>query len=274
MNQQTLTDFPSYESPPVIEVVCGIRFKEITGFLAPHIGLLWQKFQPDYNEFSEHPNLVTPIETCGGQQNIEFRVDDKPPLPRVWFVHSKGNAVIQFQRDLFIYNWRKNSSLEEYPRFSVVFAHFLEHLEAFTKFISDNNLGELEPTQFELTYINHIPKGDGWESTADVGKVFKDFSWNNCSRRFLPHPDVFQWRDSFNFPNGSGRLNTLIRKAKRTRDGEEVLLFELGAKGIPINKLESTSLQNWFNQAHEWIVKGFSDLTCDQIQKDIWLRKE
>ena len=29
---------------------------------------------------------------------------------------------------------------------------------------------------------------------------------------------------------------------------------------------------NWFDLAHEWIVRGFADLTTEKIQQNIWRR--
>ena len=39
---------PSYDRPPVIEVACSVMFPSLEGLLSPHIGLLWQRFQPEY----------------------------------------------------------------------------------------------------------------------------------------------------------------------------------------------------------------------------------
>jgi len=33
---------PSYENPPVIEVVCGVQFKPIKNFLSVHFGAYWE----------------------------------------------------------------------------------------------------------------------------------------------------------------------------------------------------------------------------------------
>jgi hypothetical protein len=45
-----------------------------------------------------------------------------------------------------------------------------------------------------MTYVNHIYKGEGWTTNADVGKIFADFVW----RIFLPIPSrVSPLSDSF-----------------------------------------------------------------------------
>ena len=43
--QDTTKHFPDFDNPPVIEVVCGVRFKAINKLLAPHFGLLWKNLK-------------------------------------------------------------------------------------------------------------------------------------------------------------------------------------------------------------------------------------
>ena len=44
---------PNYENPPVIEVVCGILFQELASLSGAHLGLLWQRLQPEYDHVQE-----------------------------------------------------------------------------------------------------------------------------------------------------------------------------------------------------------------------------
>jgi uncharacterized protein (TIGR04255 family) len=45
---------PSYDNPPVNEVVCGMRFYTPDKLRIPHIGLLWDKFRNEY-PIIKHP---------------------------------------------------------------------------------------------------------------------------------------------------------------------------------------------------------------------------
>src|SRR5690606_34950400 len=99
-----------------------------------------------------------------------------------------------------------------YPRYPGVISEFKASLDRFDTFLASRSLGILEPTQYELTYVNLIPKGDGWESLDQIGGLLPDFSWRNVSERFLPEPEQNQWNTTFLLPEQSGRLRVAIQK--------------------------------------------------------------
>lgn len=81
--------FPDYKKPPVIEVVCGVHFKSINNLLAPHLGLLWDKFKAEYPICQEVAPLAPVIEQFEGEKQIRFDFQEVPLLPRIWFIHKK-----------------------------------------------------------------------------------------------------------------------------------------------------------------------------------------
>ena len=270
----TSQSLPKYENPPVIEVVCGILFRPIEAILAPHLGLLWEKFKPEYSGCQEVPPLAPVIERFDEVPvpAMDFELIGKLPLPRIWFVHSNENGIIQVQRDRFLHNWRKVRPEDEYPHYHNVIEMFRSHLSQFQLFLSEIGVGAPELLQYELTYVNHIPQGDGWTGAEDIRKVFPDFSWRADTRRFLPGPDGINWQSSFALPNRAGRLHMTIRRGIRRPDGHPLLLFELTARGIGSDK-SPEGMWTWFNLAHEWIVLGFADLTGEEVQRNTWRRK-
>jgi len=267
---------PKYDDPPVIEVVCGVLFKSIQGLLAPHLGLLWEKFRPDYSECQEVAPLVPVIEKFNESPEIELQLSDKPPLPRIWFLRSDG-SIVQVQRDRFLYNWRKIQPEVDYPHYPEVIDRFQKHLSTFRAFLSEYNLGVVEPLQYEMTYVNHIPQGLAWATMGDIGKVFPDFSWQTESPsgntpRFLSPPESVNWQTSFAVSDMS-RLHVHIQTAQLRQGGLPVLRLELTARGIGANASLDT-MREWFDFAHGLIVHGFADLTGYQVQRDIWKLRE
>jgi uncharacterized protein (TIGR04255 family) len=263
--------FPNYENPPVIEVVCGILFKNIKSLLAAHIGLLWEKYKKEYPSCSEVPPLAPAIERFDTPESPlkEFELAEVPPLPRIWFIHEKENGIVQVQRDRFLHNWKKIRPEDEYPRYPVVIKLFKDRLSQFLLFLQENQLGTIIPLQYEMTYINHIPLGDGWEDLKSVGKVFPDFAFRNLKGRFLSEPESINWRTSFILPNDAGRLHVKIRNGLLRESQVPVLLLDLTVRGIgEFNSLEK--MYAWFDIAREWIVRGFKDLTGEEVQKRIW----
>lgn len=253
---------PSYKQPPVDEVVCGLRFEPLLQLKVPHIGLLWEKFRQEYPLLQHAMPIATDT----------LIVDEATgaPLPRIWFISKADNELMQFQLDRFYYNWRRRG--DDYPRYPSIIKKFKKaksHLDTFTK---ELQLGTIKPLECELTYINHISKEQGWESIDDLPKVIRDFTWQKQKHSFLPAPANVAWQVRFPLPDGKGWLNVKLNQAKRKVDGVPILILELTAKGLGEEATE-TALRNWFDLAHEWIVRGFTDLTTKETQETIWKRE-
>lgn len=262
---------PSYDKPPVSEVVCSVLFDSIEALLSPHIGLLWQRFQPDYPFCNDVAPLASKVEVFNNQViKAQLELSDIPPLPRVWFINSDGTRVVQIQRDRLIHNWRKIGSNSEYPRYDSLIKAFQEHFNRFNSFIEEGDLGKIQILQYELTYVNQIPQGEAWETLEDIGKIFPDFKWQANLNRFLPIPQSIDWDTSFDLPEEFGRLHISIRDA--VLNNHPTLLFELTVRGIG-GYTSLDSMQSWFDAAHERIVQAFADLTDERIQTNVWKRR-
>jgi hypothetical protein len=124
---------PEYDNPPVNEVVCGILFRRIDEFLNPFLGVLWEKYKPEYMHCREVAPILPIIESFDRpiQPEPQFIDVDAPLLPRTWFVHGGGNGVIQIQRDRFHHNWWRVQPDDEYPRYEHVVSMFRSHLSTF-----------------------------------------------------------------------------------------------------------------------------------------------
>ena len=267
MEKSQTESLPSYKKPPVIEVVCGIVFKRIEHFKAPHLGLFWQKLRDDYPTCQHATPLGFPPKPS--DQAIEFEL----PLPRLWFVNKKKNGLIQLQNNRFLYNWRKIHQEELYPHYRMVINAFKTNFDIFKEFLGEEDLGSLNPTECELTYINHILKGEGWESVADIHDVLPDLDWHSDKKRFLPDPRHLGWQASFALPEDRGQLHVKLEQASRRIDNRPVFILEISARGLGSDK-SLDAIWNWFELAHKWIVCGFTDLTGKKIQTSIWERED
>lgn len=195
----------------------------------------------------------------------------KLPLPRLWFINEEKNGLIQLQENMFFYNWRKIQPEESYPRYNTVIKTFTLNLKMFTEFIEDEKLGILEPVDCELTYINDIVKGEGWETIADIHKVIPELNWRSNDQRFLPEPLNLGWKTLYALPEDKGRFIVKLDQATRKIDNQPMFRLEISARGLGVDK-SLDAVWDWFEIAHEWIVKGFTDITSEEIQKSIWRR--
>lgn len=263
---------PFYDQPPVTEVACSVLFPPLEGLLSPHIGLLWQRFQPKYAFCDDVVPIAPKVEVFDDQSGEQqLKLSSVPPLPRAWFISQDGTRVIQVQRDRFIHNWRRGDIDREYPRYDSLIKAFQVHLATFNDFLKEAELGQVQPLQYELTYVNQIPQGQGWSTLEDIGKVFPDISWKASSARFLANPQNISWATTFDLPNKIGRLHTSVKTAFLNE--KPILLFEITVRGIG-DHTSIEALQNWFDIAHEWIVCAFADLTSVETQAKIWERRE
>ncbi len=269
-----MKSLPSFERPPLVEVVCGVFFQNLEKFLSPHTGLLWEKFREDYPSIEEHPPLSRPTETSIDGGHGSSLVISTVPLPqRSWFVSSKESRIIQVQRDVFLHNWRKTEQDPEYPRFPKVYAEFSRRYETFRGFLKSNDLGVIMARQYELTYLNHIPIGEGWNELKDIGELFPDITWakSGSPGRFLSAPNSISVTMSFAHPDEIGRLHVKIQRAIRRKDSSQIIVFDLTARSIP-DKKPDCSMSEWFEKAREWIVRSFADLTGPKPQEEVWGR--
>lgn len=258
---------PEYRRPPVTEVVVGVYFESaIPEFRMPHTGLYWHGVRADFPHL-QHAGPVSP--------GAELRWLDEItglPMPRVWLLSKDKTNVIQLQADCFFFNWRKQDPAQEYPRYKRVMTDFEKQRDAFLAFLADNGFPEPKPMLCELTYVNQIAQGEGWRTIDDLNSIFKDFCWSKDKETF-PTPRSLSWSCTFDLPEKNGKLVARLAQATRLNDPTVVLRLDITCKGIGTLK-SMRETRRWFELAHEWIVRGFADLTTLDAQKKLWERTD
>ena len=69
-----------------------------------------------------------------------------------------------------------------------------------------------------------------------------------------------------------GHLIVNLKQATRTEDKVPLLVLELKTRAIG-ESASKEAIREWFDLAHEWIVRGFTDLTTPWNSK-IWERED
>ena len=251
-------ELPTFDRPPVVEVVIGVQFEPLQKLQTPHIGLFWETVRSTYPTWSENPPIVPQMEafdTPGKLRDSRLVLTKVPPLPRVFFEHETHEWITQLQRDRFLHNWRASSGESVYPRYRAVRKEFFSQWENFQRFASERELGEVRATQLEITYLNHIHP---WTESSEVGEVFPDFHWRS-GKRSLGKPETCSISSTFKSEDGCSRLRTSVRPGSHHEKGY-VLLFDLTVRGMP----EDGDLARWFDEGRRWIVTAFADLTSDE----------
>ncbi len=266
----THSNLPHFESPPVAEVVCGIQFDPLPDFRSTHFGAFLQTVRDDYPNTEDRAPLDEIRETeQGPTPKAEIGFLEMPPLRRIFYVDRSENFLLQLQPSRFLANWRKLKEDDKYPRYATTFPRFTSGWALFRQFADEAKLGPINANQYELSYINHIEEHDE-AFPSGIEQFLPLFAWKSAqSEHFLPRPSHGMLRLAFNLPEGRGRLHISLGHGVRPRDNKKIAVADFTARGPA--KADWSDLGSWFSLAHEWIVRGFTDLTSTKAHQ-IWRR--
>jgi uncharacterized protein (TIGR04255 family) len=267
-------DLPEYSRPPVVEVVMVVVLEGIVGFFAAHHGLFWSRIRESYPRAEEQPPLFFQQEAPPGVVPVRPQFPPEvlsQPTIRSWFLHVDGAQVVQVQNDAFIRNWRKVRDRDVYPRYPAVREAFLRDFSGFLTFVDDMKLGRVTIKQCELSYVNHItlPDGSPHERFGDVLNLWQEPS----SSLFLPTVEDGTLTARYPIYVGdqfAGRLNVSAQAAYVVQSNQKIMNLTLAARSKPAS-MSIEDATGFFDVAHEWIVRGFSELTRPKMHQ-LWGR--
>jgi uncharacterized protein (TIGR04255 family) len=272
---------PDFGNPPVTEVALSVQFKALESIRTAHLGLLWEHFRKKGFSRTEDHSTIEPVHerfdagVYTGDVGIRIKSYDKPPVPRIWFLNVEGTELVQVQTDRFVHNWRKVGERDEYVRYPRLRDRFHEELRMFEAFLAGEGLGSLSADQCEVTYINHIYSGDGWDGHGEIDKVVTVWA-GRYSDSFLGKPESASLSTRYVIPNDKGeplgRLHIELQPAFRLTDLLPMIVLNLTARGTPIGS-GTDGVMRFLDLGREWIVRGFTSITTTEMHK-IWRRKD
>ena len=255
-----------FENPPVVETVLGVDFAPLERLSVLHFGQYWAKIRDEFPHHELKPPLGSSVERYPGDEPVlkgppQVKILNEPTL-RYWFIDEPQDRLLQLQRDRFLHNWRKKDS--PYPRYEEsIRPSFEKEWSRYCAFLADQGIGTPEVQQCEVTYINHIPQGEGWNELSDVPEMFPLIG-KSSDQGFLPTPDDFGLRASFPMPDRKGRLHVSLELVLRTSDMKQMIAFNLTARGRPDGP-DASQVLAWLDIGREWVVQGFVDLTHSDL---------
>lgn len=274
MNSEHNNALPCFDNPPVVETVLSAQFERLALFQIVHLGLFWQRVRDRFPRTQSHSELAATFErheSTFQPPQIKFEAVDSLAPNRVWLLDEAGSEMIQVQSDRFIKNWRKADVNGTYPRYEpVIRPAFDLDFESFRNFVAEEDLGTVLVNQCEVTYVNHIVAGDGWDRWDQVEEVFSfwpPFSQDafpgrtedlNCHLRFPITENDGRW---------IGRLHVDIHPAYRGSDGRPMYVLTLTARGISGDGVD------FFDIGRQWIVRAFARLTTQKMH-EIWRKSK
>lgn len=258
---------PSFSNPPVVESVLGIQFGELKGFNTTHFGLFYQEITDRYPVVEIQPRLEPIIESFPVRVMVpRFKLATTPRTERVLFKDAEdASELVQIQPDRFGFNWRKPGEKEAlYPRYPENSRRCLEEFRRFVEFCNDRGLGEPKPNLCEVVYVNHIwPEPE--LSVVDLfARVFSGLAW--CDGEVVGTPELATFNRVFRMQDDRGRLYAEASMAHHKERGDFILLKMTGRA----LHTEKQSVEESLGVAHDWVVRGFVDLTDPAIRTKQW----
>lgn len=268
---------PDFENPPLTEVAISVQFNSLTQLQAPQIGLLWSKYRDRFPNTEQHKPLDPLIESFEqpAQPKIHFEISTVPPVPRCWFLNERGSELIQIQLNRFTRNWRKVETSDEYPRYHHVREQFAIDLANFCNFLESEGIGEFQPTQCEVSYINNIEQSDDWNNHSQLDKVLA--MWNpgkvgnllsNLESGRVATQHVVRSSDG----DPIARLHISTQPAYSAADNQPIFVMNITARGAPFEQSIQGVLA-FIDKGRELIVRGFKSVTTPEMHK-VWGLKE
>lgn len=262
---------PKFDNPPVIETVLAVQFDSLPKFKNAHLGLFLAALGPEWMNVADAPPLPPQFERFEpviSWENVGFQFEVTQEIAlRMQSRNTIKNRMIQLQNGRLLFNWLGESG-ENYPSYDSVKPEFEQALTRLKSFLASQEIGEFRPNQWEVTYLNHLPRGTVWnDDWAAPFSLLIASPGNPAGTK----AESFGGEWHFEIVPGKGRLHVQLKNAWRKKQvPEEILILTLTARGPAAD--DGTVLSG-LDLGHETIVRAFADLTSKPAQ-EIWRRTQ
>jgi uncharacterized protein (TIGR04255 family) len=248
---------PHFRHPPIHEQAISLSFSRIREFGIVDPGLFWAEVMDDFPVAETGPRFVAPVEMFEDRTPlVEWEVVPQIQLPKALFKNGRGE-IIQLQDDSFTYNWIRDESGLEYPRYEVTSARLWELYEKFERFIA-RRYGQMTPLkQCELTNVNIIAVAQFGKNFSDIANGFRvdPFAWDVPGLVAETYVRQRQHRIVDADGNSVGRLHSVISPFVDP-EGQQFFRFELTARSAP-GIGGADHVREFFALAHNMINGAF-----------------
>jgi uncharacterized protein (TIGR04255 family) len=262
---------PKYKNPPVVETVLGVQFEPLSKCGNAHLGAFWKKLGGDWPNVNDAPCLDPQFEQFSEEKSwlpagFQLKVSQDTNT-RLQIRNGTNDRMIQVQNGRLLYNWLGHEG-KPYPNFEEVEGEFNRALDAFGQFMTAEEIGELRPNQWEVTYVNHIPVGTVWNDPCDWVDLFPSLA-ALPSKTSSVRLESFGGQWHYEIAPKLGRLHVnLAHGWRKTPSEQEMLVLKLTARGpVKEDDLDGVSLNEGLCIAHKAIVQSFTELTSDKAHQ-------
>ena len=269
-NPEAKGALPKYGKPPVVETIVGIQFDVLPEFRNGHLGAFWKSLSTvDWPNVGDAPTSQPQFERFGTISADGANPCAGMPPAGSACTHIKNkeaDRLIQIQNGMLKFHWLGQTG-GAYPRYETVRDWFVWAYMQFDAFVRSETLGDLRPNQWEVTYLNHIPKGTVWNTPTDW-KFFQPMA-SMPSVAAVIDGESFGGTWHFAIPVEKGRLHVDWRHTRAAGSPpNDLVALTLTARGpLDPEKPDLTTILDGLNLGHETIVRSFERLMTPEANK-------
>ena len=257
---------------PVVETVLGVQFEPLKRLTNGHLGAFWKMLGSDWPNASDALPIATVHERFGAESTwrelgAQLTLTQHPGS-RIRIRNENNTRMVQAQNGRLHLNWLRQGE-SEYPRYEKIRPEFDSLWRKFQEFIRDEALGDLQPNQWEVTYVNEIPKGTVWHTHADWVGLFPSLVQMSGHIR-TARLEGFEGQWHYEIEPQRGRLHVQAHHGRKAPDDKmQVIILQLTARGPISDGDGGCSLGEGLDCGHESIVQTFVELTSEAA-RDYW----
>jgi len=273
MDDQLLVDF---ERPPIAEVVAAVGFDDLPDGSLAHFGAFWKsELEAHFPRVQEKAPYQMPVERFGSAAlvpQIQLSISDYVS-PRLWFLNSGGDELLQIQRNWFACNWRKVTSDAYYSHWPNRQASFLKWFSAFESYVQKSSLGPLKVNQCEVTYINHVALGADTDPHSKLNNILRTIGEPELRTSLALERTVLNQQYLVRGPDERtiGRMHFSAQPAFLAATREAIYILEFTVRGVPAGQTQADLIE-FFRISRAAIVNTFADITTDEMQREWGIR--
>jgi uncharacterized protein (TIGR04255 family) len=265
---------PHFRRPPVTETVLGVQFTPLPDFSSGWLGAFWRALGPEWSSANDASALEPVHEEFGVARSwrtegfgLKFM---QIPAIRLQIRNAAGDRMIQIQNGRLHYNWVRQGA--EYPTYDRIRPEFDQVLASFRTFLSEQGTADLPLNQWEVTYVNRIPRGELWDRPSDWAKVLRLVQPIRTMDCLDLETQGGNWH--FEITPRRGRLHVELRHgteaARRgmTHTATEFLVLNLTARGpVASDEAQGMTWSDGLDCGREMIVRSFFDMTTEEAHE-------
>ncbi|MBL4885285.1 MAG: hypothetical protein JKY95_12210 [Planctomycetaceae bacterium] len=247
-----------------------MQFEQIPELKNAQLGAFWSSLDTNKWCIVEDATFLPPQferfeDSTQWHDGLQLRLKRESAC-RLQIKNHTQDRMIQVQNSRFHFNWLGKSG-GKYPRYREVFGEFEASLKKFQCFLEEGKIGAIQPNQWEITYVNHIPLGSVWHNPREWD-FFKLIKSDDLSGELVASESLEgNWR--FVIPPEKGRLHIHWQHVVGTNAGDQnnefirLVFTARGAieDGIPEAVAKGLAL------GRKTIVSSFKELMSDKANQ-------